>query len=199
MRTTGNQMNKNHILTMFRVVAGFWLFFALSACDGRFRQSPGGADATGESLQSVQSELAIVGYNYTAKYIDSFDVGPVGGGNIHLSSETGGGGGIVCCFSYYRDIGPKTAKVEWTDDLCKYNVKTHSNGETSADFHTKLRSSSVEIETPVPPNPQFLEIHFYPDGTVQAALTETISRPRILLSKSRAQPMPICPNNSKPG
>ena len=191
-------MNKNLILTMYRVVVGFWLLLALCSCDGRFRAPPG-TDAARDSLQSVQRELAIVGYNYTAKYIDSFDVGPAGGGNIHLSSETGGGGGIVCCFSFYGDVGPKTIKVEWTDDLCKYNVKTHSNGETSADFHTKLRSSSVEIATPVPRDPHYLEIHFYPDGTVQAAITETISRPRIVLSQSRRKPMPTCPNNSKPG
>ena len=193
-----NDMNKNLILTMFRVVVGFWLLLTLSACDGRFR-APSGTDTARESLQSVQRELAIVGYNYTAKYIDSFDVGPVGGGNIHLSSETGGGGGIVCCYVFHRDVGPRTVNVKWPESICRYNVRTFSNGATSSEFHDNLRNISVEIATPIPDHPQFLEIHFYPDGTVQAAITEALSPPRIILSKSRGKPTPICPNNIKPG
>ncbi len=196
--TTGNDMYKKPILMVFRMIAMFWIFLALSACNGPSKPAPGRTETTQGPLQLVQSELAIVGYNYTSKYIDSFDVGPAGGGNIYLSSETSGGGGITCCFTFYRDVGPRTVKVEWTDDLCKYNVKTHSNGETSFDFHRELRSNSVEIATPAPPDPKFLEIHFYPDGKVQAALTESISKPRIVLSRSRGKPLPICPNNSKP-
>lgn len=187
------------MLTMVRVVVAFWLLFALSACDVAYKPPPVRTDVAREALQSTQIELAIKSYNYTAKYIDSFNVGPVGGGNVHLSSETGGGGGIVCCFSFQRDAGPKTVKVEWMDDLCKYNVKALSNGETNFDIHSELRSSSVEVATLIPVDPQYLEIHFYPDGTVQAAITEAISPPRIILSKSRRKPMPICPNNSKPG
>ena len=157
------------------------------------------ARTTQGPLQSVKRELAIVGYNYTAKHINSFDVGPVGGGNVHLSSETGGGGGIVCCFSFQRDVGSRTINVEWTDSICKYNVATHSNGTTTFTIQRELRKSSVKIATPVPRDLQYLEIHFYPDGTVRAAISETISPPRIVLSKSRGKPLPICRNNSKPG
>ena len=192
-------MYKKPILPMFKMIAMFWVLLALSACDDSYKPPSGRAETTQAPRQSIKSELAIKSYNYTAKYIDSFNVGPVGGGNVHLSSETGGGGGIVCCFTFQRDVGPKTVKVEWIDDLCKYNVKALDNGKTNFDIHSALRSSSVEIATLIPADPQYLEIHFYPDGTVQAAITETISPPRIVLSKSRRKPMPICPNNSKPG
>lgn len=192
-------MYKKPILTVFRTVAMFWLLLVLSACDGASKPIPGGTDASRGTPQSVRSELAIVGYNYTEKYIDSFDVGPVGGGNIHLSSETGGGGGIVCRYVFHRDVGLRAINVKWQESICKYNVRTFSNGAMSSDFHDKLRKISVEIATPVPDHPQFLEIHFYPDGTVQAAITEALSAPRIILSKSRGKPMPICPNNIKPG
>ncbi len=188
-------MYKKPILTVFRMIAMLWIFLALSACNGSSEPNPGRTETT----QGPKMELAIVGYNYTAKYIDSFDVGPVGGGNIHLSSETGGGGGIVCCFVFHRDVGQRTVNVKWPESICKYNVRTFSNGATSSDFHDNLRNISVEIATPISDHPQFLEIHFYPDGTVQAAITEAISAPRIVLSKSRGKPMPICPNNSKPG
>ena len=194
----------------FRVIV--LLFFLLTlivvaGCEGgkdrpaaiamNAKESPKVLVAT--ALQSVRRELAIVGYNYTAKSINSFDVGPVGGGNIHLSSETGGGGGIVCCFSFQREVGPRPINVEWTDSICKYNVATHGNGATTFTVHRELRKSLVEIATPVPSDFQYLEIHFYPNGTVQAAITEAISPPRIVPSKSRGNPLPICPNNSKPG
>ena len=199
--TTGNDMykNKKPILTVIRMIAMFWICLSISACNGSSEPSPGRTETTQAPLQSGKKELAIVGYNYTAKHINSFDVGPVGGGNVHLSSETGGGGGIVCCFPFQRDVGPRTVDVEWTDSICKYNVATHSNGATTFTIHRELRKSSVEIATPVPRDLQYLEIHFYPDGTVQAAITATISPPRIVLSKSRGKPLPICINNSKPG
>lgn len=193
-----SDMLKKPILTVVRVIAMFWIFLALSACNRPSKPIPERAETTQRLPQPVKRELAIKSYNYTAKYIDSFNVGPVDGGNVHLSSETGGGGGIVCCFSFQRDVGPKTVKVEWTDDLCKYNVRALSNGETDFAIHSEVRTRSVEIATPIPNDPQYLEVHFYPDGTVQAAITEAISPPRILLSKSRRKPMPICPNNNKP-
>jgi len=192
-------MYKKPISPMFKMIAMFWVLLALSACDGSYKPTPGRTETTQAPRQSIKSELAIVGYNYTAKHINSFDVGPVGGGNVHLSSETGGGGGIVCCFSFQPDVGPRTINVEWTDSICKYNVATHSNGATTFTVHRELRKSLVEIATPVPSDLQYLEIHFYPDGMVQAAITETISPPRIVLSKLRGKPLPICSNNSEPG
>jgi hypothetical protein len=44
--------------------------------------------------------LAIVGYNYTERYIDSFHVNGQGGGNLYVSGPTAGGGSSACCVSW---------------------------------------------------------------------------------------------------
>ncbi len=62
----------------------------------------------------------------------------------------------------------------------------------------------VEVQVHVDPKtverPQYLEVHFYPDGHVEAAVTEHESPPRLILNKDREDnsPYPRCPNGKQP-
>ena len=129
--------------------------------------------------------LAIEGYNYTDRYIDSFTVTDTNGdgawgGNVYLSSPTSGGGGTCCVM-----LDPHTTKrvrlrVNWTigriDD---------ASGHTIA---PELRKEAwVTVASPFPDDPKTFEVHFYPDGHVEAAITHWPSSPRIKLPEGRSE------------
>jgi hypothetical protein len=45
----------------------------------------------------------------------------------------------------------------------------------------------VEVGPPFPADPQNFEVHFYPDGHVEAAVTRWSSAPRIKLPEGRTE------------
>lgn len=111
--------------------------------------------------------LGIVGYNYTDTYIDSFAVNGAGGGNISVSSPTSGGHGAACCAVIGEDLLlPVTVEISWRRDgdapLCK---------------------QTVLLDGPVPATPNYLEVHFYQDGTIQLAITDYPSEARLKLER----------------
>lgn len=113
--------------------------------------------------------LEINGFNYTDLYIDSFEVNGQGGGNLYVSSPTAGGGGSVCCVSWSPDTPrPVPLTVRWTrgqDRWCE---------------------QEVAISGPVPAKPEHLGVHFFPDGHIEAELTEDY--PSVKLPLERASP-----------
>jgi hypothetical protein len=128
---------------------------------------------------NAQIALGIVGYNYTDRPIASFSVNGSGGGNIYLSSLTSGGGGTVCCVSVRRNTPlPITMDVEWTwsrveDD----NGKVLRAGEA--------RAVKAELKGPIPLTPTQFEVHFYPDGHVELAVSDKYSPPRLKINSSK--------------
>jgi hypothetical protein len=125
-------------------------------------------DAKGKPLRSKTIELDIHGYNYTDKYIQSFNVNGHGGGNIFMSTPTSGGGSPYCCFYYVVGIGfPYEVEVAWAND--------------AADGPWK--KTKVLIPHPKGDVPRYLEVHFYPDGHVEAEMTVSYSEPRLKLTK----------------
>ena len=129
--------------------------------------------------------LAIAGYNYTDRYIDSFTVTDAEGdgawgGNVYLSTPTSGGGGGTCCVM----LDPHTTKpvrlrISWTIDRID-----DASGHTIA---PELRKEAwVTVAPPFPDDPKTFEVHFYPDGHVEAAVTHWPSSPRIKLPEGRS-------------
>jgi hypothetical protein len=59
----------------------------------------------------------------------------------------------------------------------------------------------LNVDASVPEKPAYLEVHFYPDGHVESAITENISTPRLVYSKERADrsDFPMCPHDQEPG
>ncbi|WP_257462026.1 DUF3304 domain-containing protein [Archangium lipolyticum] len=99
--------------------------------------------------------LTLIGFNYTDLYIDSFSVNGQGGGNLYVSSPTSGGGGSVCCVGFSPSSKlPLQVKVRWTRDRRRWCEK------------------EVLITDPVPASPEYLAVHFFPDGRIEGEITE---------------------------
>jgi hypothetical protein len=111
--------------------------------------------------------LGITGYNYTDSYIDTFAVNGAGGGNIEVSDLTSSGNGVACCASIPGDTAlPMKVEISWRRDgdapYCK---------------------QTVLLDGPVAQQPNYLEVHFYQDGTIQLAITEIPSSARVKLTR----------------
>lgn len=145
-------------------------------------------------------ELALTGYNYTNRHIEQFRVNATGGGNLYVSSPTSGGGGTACCVSYIIGAKKWRVRVRWQTDACTFNNETFSNGEQDYEVFRYFKEVEVDVSPAIPARPNFFEVHFYPDGHVEAAVTEQGSRPRLLLPKEREDKTPYrrCPNDERP-
>ena len=147
------------------------------------------------------SLIDIVGFNYTNRTIDSFSVDGQGGGNVFLSSRTSGGGKSACCVRLPRaHSSGSRVHVRWQVDGCTYLTKSRISGEVFENIFPYYREAYVDVIHRDKSDPQHLEIHFYPSGTVLAQLTATLSPPRILLDGRRADKshFPRCRDDKKP-
>ena len=130
--------------------------------------------------------LGIIGYNYTDRYIDSFEVEGAWGGNLDVSSEDAGGSKRTCCVAWSDATRlPTTVKVRWVSGGCMRRV-TNSYGESRSVPQHYFTEREVPLKGPLPPEPNYIEVHFYPDGHVEAAITASPSEARLKLSPDRA-------------
>jgi len=141
--------------------------------------------------------LAIAGYNYTNRYIDSFEVNGQGGGNLDVIKTTGGGGGSATCCIGWRDGTrlPEKVRVKWVSGGCMRRV-TNSLGESRWVPRHYYSEVDAVLYGPIPKDPGYFEVHFYPDGHVEVAITELPSEPRLMLDPAReVDPYPAtCPD-----
>lgn len=106
--------------------------------------------------------LGIMGYNHTERYIDSFSVNGQGGGNAYPMS---GGARVYCCMGYRRNLQlPIEMEVEWV-----WGTEEDENHQITRP--REKASYRAILDGPVPEDPQNLEVHFMPDGTVQLRIT----------------------------
>jgi hypothetical protein len=157
-------------------------------------------DPAGAAKIDEPASLALEGYNYTNRYIDSFTVDGHGGGNVYLSSSTSGGGGTVCCVPYWPGTKANVVTVRWQSGACLYHKRSSTSDEIYERLHTFYTEQKVAVVENNKAPSKYMEVHFYPDGTVQAAVTASASPPRLLLSKDRKDnsKYPQCPNDAKP-
>ena len=143
--------------------------------------------------------LTIMGFNYTDYDINEFFVDGTGGGNLYVSSASGGGGGSVCCASYVIGSPAPMVKVRWQADACIYDIRRYNDGKEFSDIFSIYKQASVQVAA-IASTPKYLEIHIYPDGHVEAAITDEVSRPRRVLDQNRRVNTPFrqCPNGVKP-
>jgi hypothetical protein len=106
------------------------------------------------------------GYNYTDTYIDSFEVDGAGGGNLAVSTPTSPGGGHTCCSTLVSGLPEGTEFV----------IKWSRNGE-------RWCQQTVKLTKPIPKEPRYIEVHFYPDGKIEIEATREASPPRLKLER----------------
>lgn len=161
-------------------------------------------DAGGDPSPPVAGEpvmLAITGYNYTNRSIGSFSVNGQGGGNIFVSTPTSGGGGRACCVLYEPGSPVPKVTVRWQTGGCYYHKKkVEYSGQVYDALYPFFEEREVAVAGPIPSHPEVLEVHFYPGGEVQAAITAEASDPRLHLDSTREDKSryPRCPNDQKP-
>lgn len=115
--------------------------------------------------------LSIISYNYTGRYIYTLSVNGQWGG--HSSEEDGGG--IVCCLSFRPDSElPFDVEVEWI-----FGREEDDKGKvTRPQEHHK---ATATVKGPLPKGKSSIfEVHFMPDGSVQAYVTHFNSDPFLL-------------------
>jgi hypothetical protein len=186
-----NQSNSNRKFTAMLVL----LLFQSSGSVISSVAAAESATGTGKRLN-----LTLAGFNYTSRYIDRFSVNGQGGGNLYVSGPSSGGGSSVCCISYVKGAAAPTVSVRWQSGGCMFRApRVLADGSTHL-AHGFYRELKVKVNANVPKDPAYLEVHFYPDGHVESAITDTVSAPRLVYSKERADrsDFPRCPNDQEP-
>ncbi|NVD71789.1 DUF3304 domain-containing protein [Duganella sp. BJB1802] len=188
-------MKKFFVLIFYLTVAVTWL----GAC-GNGVASPGGEVHKRDMPNGAPISLSLSGYNYTNQSIDSFSVNGQGGGNIFVSTPTSGGGGTACCVTYFPNGVLKKVTVRWQSGGCYFHRFLTKSNEVFDTFYPYYKEADVSISEDVAKDPKRMEVHFYPDGTVQVHITDEASEPRLSLPPSREdlRKLPRCSHDKKP-
>ncbi|WP_081771678.1 DUF3304 domain-containing protein [Paraburkholderia nodosa] len=103
------------------------------------------------------------------------------GANLVLSTPTSGGGSNMCCVVMSRD----TKTPFWVDVDYKMSALESYPPRKIIEPSSPYRKARVEVTGPVPQDPSYIEIHFYPDGHIKAALSgrDGPSPPRLKLER----------------
>lgn len=192
------------MITYFANITGvavllIMLFFTtVAGCKGK-------SEFPGKDVRSIPSngelvQLTLIGYNYTDRYIDQFSADGAGGGNLFVSGPGGGGGGRVCCVAYIVGSTVWKTTIRWQTDACTYNNEIDTNGQRLYEIYSYFKENDILVNADIPARPQYFEVHFYPDGHVEAAITEKSSLPRLNLPRDREDRTGYkqCKNNKKP-
>lgn len=184
------------IFHLARRIYIFLLFFPIfEVCYAQSEKS-----AT-ERLKEKYFLLGLVGYNYTNRHISTYTVNGADGGDVLLSSPTGGGSGISCCVRLAKkSVIPFRVKVRWQYDGCLYIIRNDRTGVVDKVRHYYYKEAEVDVQRADGGTPGYIETHFYPDGTVQVITTENFSDPRLTLDSKRLDKssFPRCKNDEEP-
>ncbi|MFL6657178.1 MAG: DUF3304 domain-containing protein [Massilia sp.] len=173
---------------------------ALGACNENSSPAPDETKIEAAKPRGTEVNLSLTGYNYTNRYINDFSVNGQSGGNIYVSGPSGGGGGDVCCVGYVIGARIWNLRVRWQIDGCRFDEHTDSAGQELFQLYSFYKEVEVKVDTTKTDRPHYLEVHFFPDGHLEAILTEHLSPPRLLLAKDREDKSDYkkCPNGERP-
>jgi len=164
------------------------------------RANPNALAAAASKPSGKRFDLTIAGFNYTNRYIDEYRVNGQWGGNLNVSGPGSAGGGSACCIAYFDTGGKKTVKVRWQSGACFYTTKSTISSDTYQNLHSFFTEVEVQLDTSKARKPNYLEVHFYSDGTVKAVVTDATSGPAVIVDPSREDrsEFPRCPDDKKP-
>jgi hypothetical protein len=188
--TFWNRSIRRHCHVIFIIL----VVLLISACNASDDRNHAHVDAAlGPDLS-----LSILGYNYTNRAIAQFTVNGNGGDSVEVSTPNSGGSGTTCCVRYDPDIKNFSVVVRWVNAECIYRMRTTTEGDADEIFYF-YKQVAVPVKR-IGDKHKFLEIHFYPNGEVQAVVTDEMSAPELKLSPDRIDrsPVPRCKNDEKP-
>lgn len=180
--------------------------FMLAACQAKHFASDGKVNEVASERHEIPApigtpiELMLTGYNYTNRYIDEFDVDAQGGGNLFVSEGANGGGKNVCCISYRSGAKARKVRIRWQSDACIFTSYTDGEGHKHERTYNYFNEVEVQVSSTIPRFPRYFEVHFYPDGHVEASITEHESRSRLVMKGDRENnwKYPRCPDDTEP-
>ena len=140
---------------------------SMVGCDPPSSEGHGAPNNARQADESFRSHnLTIYGYNYSDSGLSSFEVNGQGGGNLEVSTPSAGGAKHICCISVYSPLtAPKSVTIKWSRDTEIWCEQT------------------VMLNPPLPADPKYFEVHFYPDGHIEVAATAEASEPRLRLER----------------
>nr|WP_241023839.1 DUF3304 domain-containing protein [Burkholderia sp. Ac-20365] len=124
----------------------------------------------------------MVGYDYTDRALLDFSVNGISGGNVFLSTKTSGGGKYACCILLDRSAHfPLDIEVGYMREA----LVASPSDRILEPADTRRLIARVQLRGPIPERPAFLEVHFFPDGHIDASLSgeEGPSPPRLKLDR----------------
>ncbi len=142
---------------------------------------PGVPDALrGYGILSKPYVLKIVGYNYTDRPIAYLSVNGRGGAGVSLSISSSRAGSVGNMLLPHSTKTPFWLDIKYQKDALD-SYPPRKIIEPASDYI----NTKVEVTGPVPANPGYVEIHFYPDGHIEAALSgaDGPSPPRLKLER----------------
>ncbi|QIE24158.1 hypothetical protein SBC1_20510 [Caballeronia sp. SBC1] len=125
--------------------------------------------------------LGIMGYNYTDRAIADFAVNGAAGSNVELSTPTGGGGKMSCCVVLARN----TKAPFWIDVEYQMDALESYPPRKLIEPAGKYIKAKVQVKGPIPSDPSYLEVHFFPDQHIEVAISgqDGPSAPRLKLDR----------------
>lgn len=178
----------------------FYIFMMICTCGGAAICNSSAKNMAASNEGKSRATLALVGYNYTNRIIESYSVDGAAGGHILMSSPTSGGSGSVCCALISKSRKEKiSVKVRWQVDGCTY-LEKNSSGRLVPARHYFFKDAMIDLDPAYFSDPSYLETHFYPDGSIKLKITESLSIPDVKLSAERRNESayPRCENDKKP-
>ncbi|HKR42622.1 MAG TPA: DUF3304 domain-containing protein [Paraburkholderia sp.] len=127
-------------------------------------------------------EVELVGYDYTDRALLDFSVNGISGGNVFLSTKTSGGGKYACCLLLDRSVHlPHEIEVGYMREA----LVAYPSDRILQPADTDRVEKRVQLHGPMPDKPAYLEVHFYPDGHIDASLSgeDGPSLPRLKLER----------------
>lgn len=158
-------------LSLMRYAVRIMMLFGLSVVAACHSPQPG--SQTGDEVDLVQQGVTITSYNYTDRALNDITVDGVWAGGARAYSFSGRAAGLLAPKDRSRQ---HSVKVRW-DVGSKYDLATNRYPDEAPPMepHEVL----VPIKFPYPQQVEHLILHFYPDGHVEAELTESMPEPRI--------------------
>lgn len=144
------------------------LFLTLAAC-----QAGPSSTNSEDDMSLVSRGVTITSYNYTDRALNDITVDGAWSGGADAFSMSGSAAGLMAPEDRTKQ---HSVTVRW-DVGSQYDLATNSYPEAAPPMEP--HEATVPIEFPYPEHIEYLTLHFYPDGHVEAEFSDGTPERRI--------------------